>query len=58
VVLHVSRAVAEILLGDYDDDKPWDAVQSLRPIGTRQVFNKAVEWTGSTSRYSEHVALT
>ena len=43
----IDALFAETLLGDYDDDKPWDAVQSLRRIGTWEVFNKAVAWTGS-----------
>jgi hypothetical protein len=30
----IDALFAESLLGDYDDDKPWDAVQSLRRIGT------------------------
>jgi HEAT repeat protein len=32
------------LQGDYDDDAPWGAVNALRRIGTRQVFEKAAEW--------------
>ena len=43
----IDALFAETLLGDYDDHKPWDAVQSLRRIGTREVFNKAVAWTES-----------
>jgi HEAT repeat protein len=43
----IDALFAETLLGDYDDDKPWNAVQSLRRIGTREVFNKAVAWTES-----------
>jgi hypothetical protein len=42
----IDALFAETLLGDYEDDKPWDAVQSLRRIGTREVFNKAA-WTES-----------
>jgi len=44
----IDELFAETLKGDYDDDKPWDAVQSLRRIGTRQVFDEAVKWTQST----------
>jgi HEAT repeat protein len=43
----IDALFAETLLGDYEDDKPWDAVQSLRRIGTREVFNKAAAWTES-----------
>lgn len=43
----IDELFAQTLQGDYDDDKPWDAVQSLRRIGTRQVFDKAVEWIKS-----------
>jgi len=43
----IDELFAQTLKGDYDDDKPWDAVQSLRRIGTRQVFDKAVEWMES-----------
>jgi len=39
----IDELFAQTLKGDYDDDKPWNAVQSLRRIGTRQVFDKAVE---------------
>jgi hypothetical protein len=44
---HIDALFAETLLGGYDDDKPWDAVQSLRRIGTREVFNRAVALTES-----------
>jgi HEAT repeat protein len=37
----------QTLRGEYEDEKAWDAVQSLRRIGTRQVFDKAVTWTES-----------
>lgn len=37
----------QTLQGDYDDDEPWNAVRSLRRIGTRQVFEKAVKWIES-----------
>ncbi len=42
----IDALFAETLLGDYDD-KPWDAVQSLRRIRTPEVFNKAAAWTES-----------
>jgi len=43
----IDALFAETLLGDYDDDKPWEAVQALRRIGTREVFDKAAAWTES-----------
>ena len=39
----IDELFAQTLKGDYDDDKPWNAVHALRRIGTRQVFDKAVE---------------
>ena len=38
---------AETLRGDYEDDAPWDAVCSLRRMGTRPVFEKAARWVQS-----------
>jgi len=46
----IDELFAQTLQGDYDDHEPWDAVQSLRRIGTRQVFDKAVEWIESAAR--------
>ena len=43
----IDALFAETLEGNYDDDKPWDAVQALRGIGTQQVFDRAVKWTES-----------
>jgi HEAT repeats len=36
------------LEGDYEDEKPWDAVRELRHLGTREVFDVARQWCGST----------
>jgi HEAT repeat protein len=35
------------LSGNYEDEGPWEAVRALRRIGTREVFDKAVEWCQS-----------
>lgn len=43
----IEALFARTLQGDYEDDKPWEAVRSLQRLGTRQVFDKAVEWTES-----------
>ena len=37
----------QTLTGDYDDELPWKAVQTLRRMGTRQVFERAAEWCSS-----------
>jgi len=46
----IDEPFAQTLQGDSDDHEPWDAVQSLRRIGTRQVLDKAVEWIESADR--------
>lgn len=38
---------AKCIIGDYDDDKAWEAVQELRDIGSREVFDKALLWCRS-----------
>jgi HEAT repeat protein len=38
---------ARTLLGEYDDDAPWEAVRELHNLGTREVFDKAAEWCRS-----------
>ena len=47
VLAQLDDIFAQTLLGDYDDDAPWQAVWSLRRIGTRNVFDEAVKWTES-----------
>lgn len=39
---------ASTLHGDYDDDKPWEAVRTLRRLGTREVFDVAADWCNSS----------
>ena len=36
------------LSGDYDDDAPWDAVNTLRIHGAKQVFDIAAQWCESS----------
>jgi HEAT repeat protein len=43
----VEELFAQTIRGDYDDDAPWEAVSSLRRLGTRQVFEHAVTWVRS-----------
>jgi len=38
---------AQTLVGNYDDELPWEAVQKLREIGSRAVFERAAEWCSS-----------
>lgn len=38
---------ARTLFGNYDDEEPWEAVKTLRRIGTRGVFEKAAAWCRS-----------
>jgi HEAT repeat protein len=44
----VDEAFAKTLLGEYDDDAPWEAVRALQGIGTSEVFDQAVEWCQSS----------
>jgi len=44
---NMEEIFAQTLLGTYDDEGPWEAVQSLRRLGTREVFDEAVKWTES-----------
>ena len=38
----------QTLVGDYDDDAPWDAVSILRSNGDRAIFETAALWLKST----------
>ena len=38
---------AQTLIGDYDDELPWEAVRTLRGMGSREVFDRAAEWCSS-----------
>ncbi|WP_162601430.1 HEAT repeat domain-containing protein [Occallatibacter savannae] len=44
----IDELFAQTLRGDYDDNKAWDAIHSLRATGSREVFDKAVAWCRST----------
>jgi HEAT repeat protein len=44
----IDEAFAKTLLGEYDDDAPWEAVRELRRIGASEVFDRAVEWCRSS----------
>jgi HEAT repeat protein len=43
----IDALFARTLEGEYEDDAPWEAVQALRRMGTRPVFDKAAEWAES-----------
>ena len=45
--IDIDSLFAQTLVGDYDDDAPWDAVHSLRKIGSREVLEKAIDWCRS-----------
>ncbi len=40
----IDELFAKTLLGELDDDAPWDAVRELRRIGSREVFEQAANW--------------
>ena len=44
----IDEVFAKTLLGEYDDDAPWEAVRELQAIGTQEIFDKSVEWCRST----------
>ena len=39
----IDELFAHALSGDYEADAPWEAVHALRSIGTREVFERAVD---------------
>jgi HEAT repeat protein len=43
----INQLSEETLVGDYDEDAPWEAVHALRRIGSREVFDVASEWCTS-----------
>lgn len=45
----INKLFSETLLGDYDDNAPWEAVHALRRIGSREVFEWAAKWCSSPS---------
>jgi HEAT repeat protein len=47
--MDIESLFAETLMGAYDDDAPWEAVNKLRSLGSREVFDKAASWCRSQS---------
>jgi hypothetical protein len=45
---HIDELFARTLVGDYEDEAPWKAVHELRRIGSRRIFDRAVEWCGAS----------
>jgi len=43
----INELFGATLLGTYDDDAPWEAVHTLRKLGTREVFDVAASWCKS-----------
>jgi HEAT repeat protein len=43
----IDQLFAQTLKGDYDDELPWEAVNALRRIGTKEVFDRAAAWCRS-----------
>lgn len=43
----IEALFAKTLSGEYDDEAPWEAVRALQRLGTREVFDRAVEWCES-----------
>jgi len=43
----IDELFAQTIKGDYDNDKSWDAIHSLRATGSREAFDKAVAWCRS-----------
>jgi HEAT repeat protein len=44
---HMDEIFAQTLAGDYDDELPWEAVGTLRRLGSREVYDQAAEWCHS-----------
>jgi len=40
----MDEILAQTLAGDYDDEWPWEAVGTLRRLGSREVYDRAAEW--------------
>jgi hypothetical protein len=53
--IDIDELFGQTLQGDYDNDTPWEAVRSLRRIGTPQVFDKAVRWVDSSRWTHQHI---
>lgn len=43
----MDKIFAQTLVGNYDDDEPWEAVRTLRLTGSRKVYDRASEWCRS-----------
>ena len=43
----INELFSQTLIGDYDDDAPWEAVHALRRIGSREIFVLASKWCSS-----------
>lgn len=44
----IEELFVQTLIGDYDEDAPWEAVGKLRSLGTYEVYERAAEWCVSS----------
>ena len=44
----LAELFARTLEGNYEDEKPWEAVRELHRLGSREVFERAAEWCKSS----------
>jgi hypothetical protein len=44
----IKQLFNQTLLGDYEDESPWDAVSALRNDGNREIFDTAAAWLRDT----------
>ena len=45
--MEIDQLFAQTLQSDYDDELPWEAVNALRRIGNKEVFDRAAAWCKS-----------
>lgn len=45
----IDELFAQTLKGDYNDELPWEAVNALRRMGTKEVFERAAAWCKSVN---------
>lgn len=43
----IDELFARTVAGDYGDESAWEAIHTLRRLGTREVFDKAASWCAS-----------
>ncbi|MEA2680495.1 MAG: hypothetical protein QOK03_2217 [Candidatus Binataceae bacterium] len=43
----IEALFAQTLVGGYDEEEPWQAVDTLRSNGSREIFDRATAWCES-----------